>query len=76
MRSRVLRTTHINGKDGVAGSTPGGGPHNKPAAQAGYVPGLLGRPEGRQLPFARDLPDRFVHCESVRAACRGHSETS
>src|SRR5918993_2437383 len=27
------------------------------------------RREGRQLPFARNLPVRFVRCESVRAAC-------
>src|SRR5215218_10678930 len=32
--------------------------------------------EGRQLPFARDLPVRFVRCESVPVACRDHFEMS
>jgi len=33
-------------------------------------------PESRQLPFARDLPVRFVRCDSERTGCRGHSEPS
>src|SRR4030095_16669890 len=52
----------IHGKDGVAGSIRRG-PHTKPAAQAGPAAGLW-HAQGRYPPFARDLPVRFVCCES------------
>jgi hypothetical protein len=56
----------FHGKDGVAGSIPAGGSTPNQQLRRGTSPVCLWL-EGRQLPFARDLPVRFAHCESVRA---------
>jgi hypothetical protein len=52
----------IDGKDGVAGSIPAGGSTQKPQVRQGPSR-ACGRSGDRQLPFARDLPVRFAHCE-------------
>ena len=52
-----------------------GAPHQTSSSSGVRARPVVG-PKGRQLSFARDLPDRFVRCESVRATCRSHSEPS
>ena len=51
------------------------GLHYKPAGQAGFCTRSVACP--RAVPaVCRDLPVRFVRCESVPVACRGHFEMS
>jgi hypothetical protein len=60
----VVNHRRIDGKDEVAGSIPAGGSTTTPQLRPGKGPGLT-RARGRIPPFARDLPARFVPCESV-----------